>query len=163
MKLLVTAAFGADEEDLKALEERGHEVFYIGDERGRLPDAAEDVEGIVCNSLFLYHEIGRFPKLKLLLGHMGGTYQGCMSSIELAKQYENVYLDINGSLYSQIWIEELAKFAPHEKLIFSTDQAFNDPRIIVGRVLLSDLDDALKRRILCENFEAAIDRTLLPA
>ena len=66
-------------------------------------------------------------------------------------------------IYSQIWIEELAKFAPHEKLIFSTDQAFNDPRIIVGRVLLSDLDDALKRRILCENFEAALGRTLLPA
>lgn len=105
----------------------------------------------------------RFPKLKLLLGHMGGTFTGCLSSIELAKQYENVYLDINGSLYSQIWIEELAKFAPQEKLVFSTDQAFNDPRIIVGRVLLSDLDDALKRRILCDNFETAVGRTLLPA
>lgn len=105
----------------------------------------------------------RFPKLKLLLGHMGGTYRGCMDSIALAKQYENVYLDINGSLYSQIWIEELAKFSPQEKLVFSTDQAFNDPRIIVGRVLLSDLDDALKRRILCSNFETAVGRTLLPA
>jgi len=105
----------------------------------------------------------RFPKLKLLLGHMGGTYRGCMDSVALAKQYENVYLDINGSLYSQIWLEELAKIAPQDKLIFSTDQAFNDPRIIVGRVLLSDLDDALKRRILCENFEAALGRTLLPA
>jgi len=79
------------------------------------------------------------------------------------KKYKNVYLDINGSLYSQIWIEELAKLAPQEKLVFSTDQVFNDPRIVVGRVLLSDLDDALKRRILCENFEAAIGRTLLPA
>ena len=107
--------------------------------------------------------LARFPKLKLLLGHMGGTYQGCMASIELAKRYKNVYLDINGSLYSQIWIEELAKFAPPEKLVFSTDQAFNDPRIIVGRVLLSNLDDALKRRILCDNFETALGRTLLPA
>ena len=35
----------------------------------------------------------------------------------------------------QIWIEELAKFAPQEKLVFSTDKAFNDPRIIVGRAL----------------------------
>jgi predicted TIM-barrel fold metal-dependent hydrolase len=103
----------------------------------------------------------RFPKLKLLIGHMGGTYRGCMDSIELAKEYENVYLDINGSLYSQIWIEVLAKLSPKRKLIFSTDQAFNDPRIIVGRVLLSDLDDALKREILCENFEAAVGRTLI--
>lgn len=105
----------------------------------------------------------RFPTLKLLIGHMGGTYRGCMDSIALAEQYENVYLDINGSIYSQIWIEELAKMAPAEKLIFSTDQMFNDPRIVVGRVLLSDLSDALKRKILCENFEAAIGRKLLPA
>ncbi len=105
----------------------------------------------------------RFPKLKLLLGHMGGTYKGCLDCVALSKEYENVYLDINGSLYSQLWIEELAKIAPQEKLIFSTDQAFNDPRIIVGRVLLSDLPDALKRKILCENFEAALGRRLLPA
>jgi predicted TIM-barrel fold metal-dependent hydrolase len=104
----------------------------------------------------------RFPKLKLLLGHMGGTYAGCMSSIELAKRFENVYLDINGSIYSQIWIEELAKLAPQQKLIFSTDQVFNDPRIVVGRVLLSDLDDKLKRSILCDNFEAAVGKRLCP-
>jgi predicted TIM-barrel fold metal-dependent hydrolase len=105
--------------------------------------------------------LSRYPRLKLLLGHMGGTYRGCLDSIALAKQYENVYLDINGSLYSQIWIEELAKMAPVEKLIFSTDQAFNDPRIIVGRVLLSELDDNIKKKILCGNFEAAVGRTLI--
>jgi predicted TIM-barrel fold metal-dependent hydrolase len=114
------------------------------------------------NPILFEPVLRRFPKLKLLLGHMGGTIRGCMDSIALAKRYENVYLDINGSIYTQIWIEELAKFAPAEKLIFSTDQMFNDPRIVVGRVLLSDLDDALKRRILCENFETALGRTLLP-
>ena len=114
------------------------------------------------NPASFFRVLKRFPKLKLLLGHMGGTYTGCMSAIELSKRFDHVFLDINGSLYSQIWIEELANLAPHEKLIFSTDQVFNDPRIIVGRVLLSDLDDALKRKILCENFEAAIGRTLCP-
>ncbi len=92
---------------------------------------------------------------------MGGTYRGCMDSIALANAYEHVYLDINGSLYSQIWIEELIKLAPLKKFIFSTDQVFNDPRIIVGRVLLCDLEDEVKKAILCDNFEAAIGRTLL--
>ena len=101
------------------------------------------------------------PKLKLLIGHMGGTYDGCMDSLRLAREYENVYCDINGSLYSQIWIEELVKMAPEHKFIFSTDQTFNDPRSMLGRVLLSQLPDDLKRSILCENMENAIGKRLV--
>ena len=103
----------------------------------------------------------KYPALKLLLGHMGGTYRGCMDSIVLANQYQNVYLDINGSLYSQIWLEELVRLAPIEKYIFSTDQVFNDPRIILGRVLLSDISDNEKMAILCSNFEKIFGRTLI--
>lgn len=103
----------------------------------------------------------RFPQLKLQLCHMGGTYRGCMDSIELANKYDNVYLDINGSLYSQIWLEELVKLAPLDRFIFSTDQTFNDPRILIGRVLLSDLTDEQKQMILCDNFEAVIGRKLI--
>ena len=51
--------------------------------------------------------------------------------------------------------------APLERFVFGTDQTFNDPRIMVGRVLLSDLDDAVKRMLLCENFERIIGRTLV--
>lgn len=94
----------------------------------------------------------RYPTLKLLIGHMGGTKKGCYSSLALANEYPNVYLDINGSLYSEIWIEELVKKAPLHKFIFSTDQTFNDPRIVLGRVLLSELSDDEKRKILYYNF-----------
>lgn len=103
----------------------------------------------------------KHPKLKLLLGHMGGTHGGCMDSLRLAREYENVYCDINGSLYSEIWIEELVKMAPQEKFIFSTDQTFNDPRSMLGRVLLSELPDELKRKILCENMEKAVGKQLV--
>jgi predicted TIM-barrel fold metal-dependent hydrolase len=102
-----------------------------------------------------------FPTLRLLIGHMGGTYRGCMSSIALANKYPNVYLDINGSLYSEIWIEKLIRTAPVNKFVFSTDQVFNDPRIIVGRVLLSNIDEEVKQRILCSNFEELTGRKLL--
>lgn len=103
----------------------------------------------------------KYPKLKLLLGHMGGTYDGCLDSLRLAREYENVYCDINGSLYSQIWIEELVKMAPEHKFIFSTDQTFNDPRSMLGRVLLSKLSDDLKRKILCDNIERAVGKKLI--
>jgi predicted TIM-barrel fold metal-dependent hydrolase len=84
-----------------------------------------------------------------------------MDSMDLACKYENVYCDINGSLYSQIWIEELVNKAPVEKFVFSTDQVFNDPRIIVGRVLLSELTDREKELILYKNFENSMEKKLL--
>ena len=59
-------------------------------------------------------------------------------------------------------LEELVKEAPIERFVFGTDQTFNDPRIMVGRVLCSDLDDGVKRLILSENFERAIGRRLIP-
>ena len=104
--------------------------------------------------------LAHYPDLKLQLCHMGGTYKGCVCSLELANRFDHVYLDINGSLYSQIWIEELVKEAPVERFVFGTDQTFNDPRIMVGRVLLSELEDGIKRRILAENFESVIGRKL---
>ena len=70
-------------------------------------------------------------------------------------------MDLNGSLYSQIWLEELVKLAPMERFIFSTDQTFNDPRILLGRVLLSDLTDAQKQMLLCDNFERVIGRKIV--
>ena len=93
---------------------------------------------------------------------MGGTYQGVQDSLRLANRFPKVYLDINGSLYTQIWLEELVKEAPIERFVFGTDQTFNDPRIMVGRVLCSDLDDGVKRLILSENYERAIGRRLIP-
>lgn len=104
----------------------------------------------------------RYPELKLQLCHMGGTYQGVQDSLRLANRFPKVYLDINGSLYTQIWLEELVKEAPIERFVFGTDQTFNDPRIMVGRVLCSDLDDGVKRLILSENYERAIGRRLIP-
>lgn len=103
----------------------------------------------------------RFPGLKLQLCHMGGTYQGCMDSLELANRYKNVYLDINGSLYSQIWLEKLVEQAPFEQFVFGTDQTFNDPRIMLGRVLMSELSDGQKQALMCDNFERILGRTLV--
>lgn len=102
-----------------------------------------------------------YPELHLQLCHMGGTYRGCIDSLRLANRFQHVCLDINGSLYSQIWLENLVREAPMERFVFGTDQTFNDPRIMVGRVLLSDLDDTEKRMLLCENFERIVGRKLV--
>jgi len=104
----------------------------------------------------------KWPEMKVQLCHMGGSFDGCMDSIRLAKKFPHVYLDINGSLYSRIWLEELVKECPFERFVFGTDQTYNDPNIMLGRVLLSDLSDEEKQQLLCDNFERAIGRRLVP-
>lgn len=64
MRLLVTGALGCDERCIAELRALGHDVLVVRDERGPLPVGAQDVEGIVCNGLFLYHEVASFPNLR---------------------------------------------------------------------------------------------------
>ena len=66
MKLLITGAWRADEAQINAIRELGHEIILMPDERGELPCAAEDIEGVICNGLFLYHPIEAFTKLSYI-------------------------------------------------------------------------------------------------
>lgn len=105
--------------------------------------------------------LAKYPEMKIILGHMGGTRAGCLDAMRMAREYKNVYCDINGSLYSELWIEEMVKLAPEHKFIFSTDQTFNDPRPVLGRVLFSHIPDRLKEKILCENMEQLAGKRLV--
>lgn len=66
MKLLITGAWRADEAQINAIRELGHEIILMPDERSELPCAAEDIEGVICNGLFLYHPIEAFTKLSYI-------------------------------------------------------------------------------------------------
>lgn len=66
MKLLVTSALGAAERGLDEIRALGHDVSYLQDERGPLPEGAREVDGIVCNALFLHHDVAEFPNLRFV-------------------------------------------------------------------------------------------------
>ncbi len=69
MKLLITGAVSWNEEQIKELENLGHEVLYVQDERIPLErqgiDAAQ-IEGTICNGLFLYNDITAFQCLRYI-------------------------------------------------------------------------------------------------
>lgn len=66
MKLLITGAWDCTKEQLNTLERMGHSILFMQYEKEQLPLEYEDVEGIVCNGLFLHHDIRQFPKLKYI-------------------------------------------------------------------------------------------------
>lgn len=66
MRLLVTGAWNCTHEQLNCLKNMGHEILFLQNESDPLPEEALDAEGIICNGLFLHHDIRQFHKLRYI-------------------------------------------------------------------------------------------------
>ena len=66
MRLLVTGAWQSAKEYLEPLRKQGHEVVFQQQEKDPLACPGEWVEGIICNGLFLHHDLEEFPNLRYL-------------------------------------------------------------------------------------------------
>lgn len=66
MNLLVTGAWNCGPEGLDHLTKLGHTVEFLQYEKEPLPCDYAWVEGIICNGLFLHHDICRFTNLRLI-------------------------------------------------------------------------------------------------
>ena len=66
MNLLVTGAWQQAKDYITKIEELGHTVVFLQYEKDDLPCSYEWVEGVVCNGLFLHHDISKFINLKYI-------------------------------------------------------------------------------------------------
>ena len=66
MNLLVTGAWNCTEEQLNRIREIGHNLIFLQQEKDELPCDEKEVEGVICNGLFLYHNIEEFTALKFI-------------------------------------------------------------------------------------------------
>ncbi len=66
MKLLVTGAWQCTEEQLNNIRAMGHEVVFMQNEREHCPVEYDWVEGVICNGLFLNHDIRKFTNLRYI-------------------------------------------------------------------------------------------------
>ena len=66
MKLLITGAWNASKEQLREIESLGHEIVWLQQEQQMIPVPYEQIDGVICNGLFLYHPIEKFSSLKYI-------------------------------------------------------------------------------------------------
>lgn len=66
MKILVTGAWQCTEEQLNNIRDMGHEVVFMQNEKDPCPVEYEWIEGVICNGLFLYHDIKKFTNLRYI-------------------------------------------------------------------------------------------------
>ena len=66
MNLLITGAWADAKAHISTIEEMGHRVEFLQQEKEELSCAYEWVEGVICNGLFLHHSISKFTNLKYI-------------------------------------------------------------------------------------------------
>lgn len=66
MNLLITGAWNDAKDHFDELEKMGHHIEFLQFEKEALPCPYEWVEGVICNGLFLFHEIEKFANLKYI-------------------------------------------------------------------------------------------------
>lgn len=66
MNLLLTGAFNYTEEQIEKLSNLGFQIYYIQNESEELPIQPEEIDAVVCNGLFLYHDIKKFVRLRYI-------------------------------------------------------------------------------------------------
>lgn len=66
MNLLITGAWIEGKQYIEELEQRGHSVNFLQQEKDALPCDARFIEGIIGNGIFLYHRIEKFTNLKYI-------------------------------------------------------------------------------------------------
>lgn len=66
MELLITGAWRNAKQHIEALQALGYRVWFLQNEQDELPCDKKLIEGVVCNSLFLYHDISEFSSLRFI-------------------------------------------------------------------------------------------------
>lgn len=66
MRLLLTGCFNYSELQKNELQSLGYEIHFIQQESNELPIQASSIDAVVCNGLFLSHEVDEFTNLKLI-------------------------------------------------------------------------------------------------
>ncbi|GAP15812.1 predicted metal-dependent hydrolase of the TIM-barrel fold [Longilinea arvoryzae] len=88
----------------------------------------------------LFGEVaGRYPDVPILMVHSGALPAGFNGAIDLVKKHPNLYLDISGSFITGEWIRRMVLMAGADRVLYSSDQPFIDPRYSLGRLLFAGL------------------------
>lgn len=66
MKLLVTGAAHFNNDQIDILSKMGNDVIFLQNEQDNIPVPCKEIEGVICNGLFLHHTIEKFVNLKYI-------------------------------------------------------------------------------------------------
>lgn len=93
----------------------------------------------------------KYPDVTILMGHSG--YGQWDKSIQVARDYPNVYLELTAAYNVRGAIDAMVEGAGSEKITFGTDLPWFDPHYGIGCVLFARITDQDRHNILHGNAE----------
>ncbi|MBN2584016.1 MAG: amidohydrolase [Planctomycetes bacterium] len=98
-----------------------------------------------------------YPEVALLLGHSGAS--GAEAEyVQVAREFENVYLEVCMSLGPRGLIDRMVEGTGVEKVVWGSDALFLNQAQQLGKVIGSRLSDDLKRAVLSTNAQRLLGR-----
>ena len=98
------------------------------------------------------------PRATMALGHASADPRTLPGYYAVCAAHPNVYLDLCYSVQWRGLLEQMAAAVGAERILYSSDIPFVDPRAQLGRVAFTRLPDAVLRAILGDNAKRLWER-----
>jgi predicted TIM-barrel fold metal-dependent hydrolase len=103
----------------------------------------------------------KYPEVPIVMVHSGALPSAFNGAIRLAKEHPNLFLDISGSFITATWIRRMVSEVGADRVIFSSDQPFMDPRYSLGRLLYANLPEEALALVLGGNIRRLLTNPIL--
>jgi len=113
------------------------------------PVGIEPLHGKILTQVRRYEKpIRELPNTTFVLGHAGSLQNE--EALELARRYENVYLEVSGQSIDRI--KRMIERGPTDRILFGTDWPWYHQAIGLAKVYLAtEGNERVRRQILFDN------------
>lgn len=129
--------------------EHYRKVFEFAEERGLT---------VLIHGAVVEDVLKRYPHVNLLSAHVG-LWDGRSRNevIELAKSYDNLYLDLAASLSYRGALKRMVEEVGADRIVHGSDFPLMDPGYQLGRVIYAEISEEDKWKILRDNARRLFD------
>jgi len=92
-----------------------------------------------------------YPEVELVMGHGGGRYDGHLKALEIAQQFDNVFLDTSGDVNAYGLLKKQVDTISANRILFGSDVSMIDINATIGKIFACDISLKEKKKILWEN------------
>ena len=104
--------------------------------------------------------VRKYPHAVFILAHAGTSYDVARSHIELAKKYDNVFLEITYTTTGRSMIEFLVENVGADRILYGSDQPMRNPAPQLAWVCYARIPVEDKKKILAGNIKRILDNRI---
>ena len=101
--------------------------------------------------------VGMYPNITFIIAHTGASYALARRVIKLAKEFDNVVLEITYTTTGRGMIEFLVNEVGADRILYGSDLPMRDPTPQLAWVCYAKIPVEDKKKILAENIKRILN------